>query len=380
MSLNPYSRISNTLIIPSTSTGPTGPAGVTGPAGGAGDGVFIYSSNLLVPDSGNADFGSSTAFLVTDPAGTQDLTTPGNKFYLEYSSGAVRGGTSGISAWDARGSNSTSFGINNEASGSRSGVFGGSNNVASSSTSAVLGGDSNVAEGSGSVVIGGFTSRASDEYSTSIGGQGNFAAGAYAVVLGGQSNTAFGTASTVLGGENNATFADNSSVISGDGNATNADAQYSTVSGYYGKADSYGERVLSGGGFVGVPNQGVAQVSEYTLRVGPLTTTSPTELRVNWPGFSRIPIDTDETVNLCLEITAISGANSQATKSQWMCTDATAVEYIALVSGDAGTPVVSNVSISVVSNEIRVFIIPSTIATTYATAYVRAVRLRGGLI
>ncbi len=213
---------------------------------------------------------SSTEFQGGVPAET--------KFFLDGSSGAIRGGGVTGTAWDVaqRGAFSVAFGQDGVASGVGSTVAGGQNstaaanmatvgggqgNAANGTSSTIAGGDSNTANGTesfvgggrlntagadGSAIGGGNSNITGGDASFIGGGNDNFANETCAVVGGGKSNTAAGDSSTVAGGINNAASGILRSTVGG-GEGNTASANYSVVAGGANNAAS-GEYSIAAGG------------------------------------------------------------------------------------------------------------------------------------
>ena len=170
-----------------------------------------------------------------------------SRFFFDKSKSAFRAGYTTSDEWDESnvGTQSTAFGINNEAKGFRSAIGGGDACTASDSSTTVSGGSNNESNGPYSTVGGGLNNVASGRVSTVSGGEENTANNNNCTVGGGLDNVASGNASTVSGGDENTANGSNS-VVSG-GYINNASANYSVVSGGNSNTASGQYSVVSGG-------------------------------------------------------------------------------------------------------------------------------------
>lgn len=161
---------------------------------------------------GNQNLSQIGGILSEASTGISSVTGDGTRLMWIPGHGAFRAGEiNGLpTRWDDAniGTDSVAFGLNNQASGSYSGVFGGHNNVASGQDDSVFGGSSNTASGGSSATLGGSNNTAS--------GASTIAIGSNCVASTGSANTAIGNAATASSAGGSSTAIGRSPTASGN--------------------------------------------------------------------------------------------------------------------------------------------------------------------
>lgn len=293
-----------------------------------GNGALIASIPDGTATGGNArgnnaiDFSRTRVNSSQVASGTNSTISGGYANRASGSSSTISGGDFGLSSGNY---SVVGGGFMNTSSNDNATIAGGSTNTASSTFSTVSGGQSNTAStGTNATVVGGQSNTSSGQHSVS-GGQGNTASGLRAIALGdvniasgaysfaatyrcsasGQGSFAVGNQSAASGAYS---FAANSSSAT-NGHATCfgqsgiADAEFSFVTGRYGRANLYNAFVISSAFTINDAQQSLLTAR----RESTLTTGATTVLSLDGTGVANliIPNGTNRTWKVKVEWTGV---------------------------------------------------------------------------